>query len=39
MIFPFVMSGVVGQFGLSGVVGVGSGHGEAALSATSNAHL
>jgi hypothetical protein len=39
MVFLFVMSGVVGQLSLSGVVGVGLGCGEAALSATFNTHL
>ena len=39
MVFPFVMSGIVGQFGLSGIVDVGSVRGEAALLATLRAHL
>jgi hypothetical protein len=34
VVLPFVISGTVGQFSLSGVAGVGSFHGEAVSSAT-----
>ena len=38
MVFPIVISGTVGQFGLSGVIGVSSVHGVAASSATLRAY-
>ena len=38
MVLPIMISGMVGQLGLSGIIGVDSGRGEAALSATLRAH-